>query len=500
MHIDWQIGPMREWRADVVLFYAFEGSPERANSLAPWLAEHPGWTGQLSPPRDFVGKLLQTVVYYGPPQQPVARVMLVGLGPAAGFDLEKLRNATAAALRKCRELQIERVGLPLTALQDLPVGVADALREALIGGAAGLYTYQLLKTREQQPEVFPQALQVLSATAPDEGLRQAVIDAEQITAGIVLTRDLVTAPANRATPAFLAKTAHELAESYGFALKVMAVDQTREMGMGLFAAVAQGSQEPARLIVIEHRPVGTEEDPPLVFVGKGITFDTGGISIKPSAKMEYMKHDMAGAAAVLGAFKIIGAAGLPRRVVGVLPCCENMPDGKAYKPGDVLSSLAGLTVEVISTDAEGRLILADALSYALRYKPAAVVDIATLTGACIIALGDRVAAVMGNNEQFINHIQTIGAQVGDRLWPLPLWDFYFDDLKSDVADFKNVGERKGGAIIGGMFLKQFVPDDVPWAHLDIAGPAWVEKDLMSMPKGATGFGVRILVELVKHWR
>ena len=500
MRIDWQIGPMREWRADVVLFYTFEGPTDDRSGLAPWLAEHPGWTSQLRPPRDFVGKLLQTAVYYGPPQQPVARVILVGLGPAAGFDLEKLRNATAAALRKCRELQVERVGLPLAALQDLPVGVADALREALIGGAGGLYAYQVLKTREQQPEVFPQVLEVLSDTAPDEALRQAVIDAEQITAGIVLARDLVTAPANQATPAFLAKTARELADSYGFTIEVMDFEHAREMGMGLFAAVAQGSQEPACLIVLEHRPPGTEQDPPLVFVGKGITFDTGGISIKPSAKMEYMKHDMAGAAAVLGAFKVIGEAGLQRRVLGMLPCCENMPDGKAYKPGDVLRSLAGLTVEVISTDAEGRLILADALSYALRYKPAAMVDIATLTGACIIALGDRVAAVMGNSEEFINHIQTIGAQVGDRLWPLPLWDFYFDDLKSDVADFKNVGERKGGAIIGGIFLKQFVPDDVPWAHLDIAGPAWAEKDFMSMPKGATGFGVRILVELVKQWR
>lgn len=500
MHIDWQIGPVKTWRADVVLFYAFEEPNETFGDLARWLAEHPGWASQLSPPRDFVGKLLQTAVYYGPAHQPVVRVMLVGLGPAAVFELEKLRNATAAALRKCRELKIGRVGLPLPALNGLPAGVAGALREAVIGGATGLYAHQALKTRDKQPEDFPEALAILSENDPDEVLRQAVLDAEQITAGIVLARDLVTAPANQATPAFLAKTARGLADSYGFACQVIDTDKAREMGMGLFAAVARGSREPACLIVLEHCPTGTEQDPPLVFVGKGITFDTGGISIKPSAKMEYMKHDMAGAAAVLGAFKIIGEARVQKRVVGILPCCENMPDGTAYKPGDVLRSLAGLTVEVISTDAEGRLILADALCYALRYKPAAMVDIATLTGACIIALGDRVGAVMGNTEELVSKIQSLGMQVGDRLWPLPQWDFYFDDLKSDVADFRNVGERKGGAIVAGMFLKQFVPDDVIWAHLDIAGPAWTEKDLMSIPKGATGFGVRILADLASQWR
>lgn len=500
MHIDWQISPMKEWRADVVLFYAFEDSTETFGGLGRWLTEHPGWAGLLDPPRDFVGKLLQTAIYYGSACEPVARVMLVGLGAAASFDLEKLRNATAAALRKCRELKIARVGLPLPALDGMPTGVAAALREAVIGGTTGLYLYQALTTRKQQPEDFPAALEILAATDPDAGLREAVLDAVRITSGIVLSRDLVTAPANLATPAYLAKTAAELADTYGFTLTVIDLEQAREMGMGLFVAVAQGSREPACLIVVEHCPAGTEQDAPLVFVGKGITFDTGGISIKPSAKMEFMKHDMAGAAAVLGAFKSIGESGLRKRIVGILPCCENMPDGKAYKPGDVLRSLAGLTVEVISTDAEGRLILADALSYALRYKPAAIVDIATLTGACIIALGDRVAAVMGNREEFIDAIRTVGSGVGECLWPLPQWELYCDDLKSEIADFKNVGERKGGAVLGGIFLKQFVPDEVTWAHLDIAGPAWTEKDLMSIPKGATGFGVRTLLELARQWR
>jgi len=237
-----------------------------------------------------------------------------------------------------------------------------------------------------------------------------------------------------------------------------------------------------------------------VFVGKGITFDTGGISIKPSDKMDLMKHDMAGAAAVLGAFSILGQLKAPRRVIGILPCTENMPDGKAYKPGDVIRSMAGLTIEVISTDAEGRMVLCDGLTYGQRYKPALMVDIATLTGACIIALGDQVGAIMGNRDGLLTRVQELAMTVGERLWPLPLWDFYLDDMKSDVADFRNIGSsRKAGSIIGGMFLKQFVPQEIPWLHLDIAGPAWADKDLPIIPKGGTGFGVRLLSELALHW-
>jgi leucyl aminopeptidase len=282
-------------------------------------------------------------------------------------------------------------------------------------------------------------------------------------------------------------------------LQIIDKNMAEEMGMRSFLAVAQGSQEPAYVIILEHTPPGTKQDAPLVFVGKGITFDTGGISLKPSEKMEMMKHDMAGAAAVLGAFEVLGMAKIQRRVVGILPCTENMPGGKAYKPGDVIHTLSKLTVEVISTDAEGRMILCDALTHALTYQPAAMVDIATLTGACIVALGNQVAGVMGNRETFIRRIQEIGDEVGERVWPLPLWDFYFENIKSDIADFKNVGNRSAGTISGAMFLKQFVPDHIPWAHLDIAGTAWTDKDLLTAPKGATGFGVRILTELARRW-
>ncbi|MDY0042784.1 MAG: leucyl aminopeptidase [Desulforhabdus sp.] len=499
MHTEWLIAPLAQWRADAILFYAFEGAAQHLPGVQRWLREQPSWATQLNPLKDFTGKLQETAVYYGSPGQLIPRVLCVGLGPAESLDLEKLRTATADLLRKCRELHISRPAIPLMAFDGLSLEADSTFREAIIGAISGLYRYEVLKTREESQTALPEVLLILNESAPTEGSARALEDASATAAGIALARDLVTAPSNRATPAFLVQTARELAERYRFEIQVIDLEGARKLGMGLFAAVAQGSQEPAYLIVLEHRPAGTENDQPLLFAGKGITFDTGGISIKPSNKMEAMKHDMAGAGAVLGAFKIIGETGLNKRIVGILPCTENMPDGKAYKPGDVLRSMAGLTVEVISTDAEGRLILGDALAFALRYQPLAIVDIATLTGACIVALGDRVGAVMGNNENLTRRIQEIGMRVGDRLWPLPLWDFYFEDIKSDVADFKNVGGRKGGAIIGGIFLKQFVPDALPWAHIDIAGPAWTEKDLSASPKGATGFGVRLLAELATDW-
>jgi len=344
------------------------------------------------------------------------------------------------------------------------------------------------------------ALMLLGENDPGPALRDVVEVARAEVAGIFLARDLTISPANRVTPRFMAQTATGIAERYGFKIEIMDLDSARSLGMGTFAAVAQGSTEPAFVIILEHAPPGTEGDPPVVFIGKGITFDTGGISLKSRDKLEDMKQDMAGAASVLGFFEVIGRTGLDRHVAGVLPCTENMPGGRAYKPGDVFKSYSGQTVEIISTDAEGRLILCDALAYAAeRFKPALMVDIATLTGASIIALGREVAAVLGNREELVHLIQQAGASVGEKFWPLPLWDFYFDSLKSEVADMKNVGDRSAGAIIGAMFLSRFVPEQIPWAHLDIAGTAWTDKDTGFYPKGATGFGVRTLFEVARRF-
>lgn len=499
MQIDWQIASVSDWQADAVLFYAFEKASEPLPGFKRWLEQSGTWLTQSLALRDFRGKFQDAAVFYGPSEAKISRVVLVGLGTSDKFDMDKLRGATVIGLRKMRELKLVSGAIPLSALEGLPVEPAPALQEVLMAGALGLYRFDALKTRDVEAADTPQKLLILSSEEPDEALRQTPLSADAVVSGIALTRDLVTAPSNQVTPGFIVSTARELAETHGFRIQIIDLTLAEEMGMRAFLAVAQGSREPASVIVLEHVPPGTEQDPPLVFIGKGITFDTGGISLKPSDKMEMMKRDMAGAAAVLGTFDILGKEKIQRRVVGILPCTENMPGGRAYKPGDVIQSMANLTIEVISTDAEGRMILCDALAYAQTFQPAAILDLATLTGACIVALGNEVAGVMGNRESLIRQIREIGAQVGEKVWPLPLWDLYFEGIKSDIADFKNVGDRSAGTIIGGIFLKQFVPDHIPWIHLDIAGTAWTDKDLLTAPKGATGFGVRIMVELARRW-
>jgi leucyl aminopeptidase len=499
MNVDWQIASVSDWTADAVLFYTFEDTREPLPGFKRWVEESGAWLSQSFALNDFRSKFQDVAVHYGPPEAKISRVIQVGLGSSEKFDMDNLRGATVIGLRKCRELKLTSAAIPLCAFEGLPLQVASALQEVLIAGMLGLYRFDALKTRAVEAAVHPEKLVILSEAEPDETLRRTCSFASAMVSGITLTRDLVTAPANQATPEFIVNAARKLAENHGFRFQVIDPKAAEEMGMRAFLSVAQGSREPAYVVVLEHLPSGMEQDAPLVFVGKGITFDTGGISLKPSEKMEMMKRDMAGAAAVLGTFEVLGGAGVRRRVVGILPCTENMPGDKAYKPGDVIRSLAGLTIEVISTDAEGRMILCDALTHALTFQPAAIIDLATLTGACIVALGNQVAGVMGNLEGLIQKIQEIGAQVGERVWPLPLWDLYFENIKSDIADFKNVGDRSAGTITGGIFLKQFVPDSVPWAHLDIAGTAWTDKDLLTAPKGATGFGVRILTELARRW-
>lgn len=513
MQIEWKTAPASEWQADALIFFTFEKPGEILPALGKFLENSGKWLAASPALSDFKGKPSEVAVLYAPGGVgPAPRVILAGLGPVDRFETERLKNASAFALRKCFELGILRPAIALEALEGFPCSAPNApgsgdspptlaalLRETLVGAMAGLHQFNELKTNNTTVPGCPESLTLLCEKPPEASLREIAALAQCEVAGIELARDLTISPANRVTPLFLAQAASEIAARFGFSIEIFDLDAARSMGMGAFAAVAAGSSEPARFIVFEHAPAGTQNDAPLVFIGKGITFDSGGISLKPAEKMEDMKQDMAGAAAVLGAFEAIGAAGLSKRVVGILPCTENMPGGKAYKPGDVLRSYSGRTVEVISTDAEGRLILCDALAYAAeRFKPALMVDIATLTGSSIIALGRDVAAVMGNREALADSIRKIGASVGERFWPLPLFDFYFEGLKSEVADMKNVAGRPAGAICAAIFLKQFVPDQVPWAHLDIAGTAWTDKDAGFTPKGATGFGVRTLFELARR--
>jgi leucyl aminopeptidase len=299
-------------------------------------------------------------------------------------------------------------------------------------------------------------------------------------------------PGNVATPTFIANQARELAQRHGFGITILDKAAIVQEKMGALLSVAQGSAEEPRFIALEYK--GSDAKP-VVLVGKGVTFDTGGISIKPAQNMEDMKYDMSGAAAVLGTFEALGRLKPKVHVVGLIPSTENMPSGTAVKPGDVVTSHLGKTIEVINTDAEGRLILCDALSYARRYQPAAVVDIATLTGAIVVALGHTAAGVMGDDEKLIEELRTAGEKAGERIWPLPMWEDYRDLMKSDIADVKNSGGRPAGSISAGWFLKEFV-EGFPWAHLDIAGTAYTEREEPGRVKGPTGMGVRLFAEFV----
>ncbi len=425
MQIEWQIVPRNEWRTDAAVFFVFEKSSEHLPGLKAFLEDGGNWLAHSAALVDFQGKSGEVAVLYAPAgDAPAPRVILAGLGPADRFETEKLKNAAAFALRKCREMGLKRPGIPISAFDGLCCGEASScstqtlLRESLTGAMAGLHRFNELKTKGSDAPAGPESILLLSDTDPGPSLREIAALAQSEVAGVLLARDLTISPANRVTPGFIADTASGMAAKFGFKIEIIDLESARSMGMGAFAAVASGSREPACVIVLEHAPPGAENDPPIVFIGKGVTFDTGGISLKRSEKLDAMKQDMAGAASVLGAFEAIGRTGLNKHVVGILPCTENMPGGQAYKPGDVFRSYSGQTVEIISTDAEGRLVLCDALAYAAsRFKPALMIDIATLTGACIVALGRDVAAILGNREALGGSIQQIGASVGERFWP-----------------------------------------------------------------------------------
>ncbi len=297
------------------------------------------------------------------------------------------------------------------------------------------------------------------------------------------------------TPGYLADSANELAVNHGLECRVYEQAEMEKLGMNALVGVGKGAAEPPRLIVLEYHGANTKGRP-VVLVGKGLTFDSGGISIKPGAGMEEMKTDMAGGAAVLGTMDAAARLKLPINLIGIIPTAENMPDGKAFKPGDVLTSMSGTTIEITNTDAEGRLILCDALHFALKFKPSVMIDLATLTGACVVALGHEASGLMGNNQRLVDALKGSGERCGERLWPLPLWDEYGEVMKSDIADLKNAGSRDGGSITAGWFLKQFV-GKTAWAHLDIAGTAWGDKARPYCPKGATGVGVRLLIEFLQ---
>ena len=490
----------RTSRLDAAIVFIFKDELGRAfpRPLAdnfPWLESLPAWL-------DFKGDKDDCAVFYAPPDAlkdaPVSRILAMGLGERGKFDLQTLRLAAGAALRKARALRLKKVGYVYAHLLTLSNDTESVLEEAVLGGLLGLYTCDAYRSKTPETGKISELAMLGGGRLPEPWLA-AVRRAESAAAGIALARDLANAPANILTPEAMEAKAWALGQQHDFKCSVLDEAALRREGFGAFVSVLQGSPQGGRLIILEHAPQGLENQAPLVLLGKGITFDTGGISIKPAAGMHRMKSDMAGAAAVMGAMDAIGRERLPRRVIGMLACAENMPDGAATRPGDVITCLNGKTVEITNTDAEGRLVLCDSLAYAQReFKPAAIVDIATLTGACVVALGENVAGLFTEDAELERLIREHGERAGERFWPLPLWDSYFEAMKSDVADMVNAGAREGGAINAGLFLKQFVEPGLRWAHLDIAGPAFLSAGNAVRLPGATGFGVRTLFDLARR--
>ena len=486
-----------QWKADAMLLFVCQGEEPAAacqeiEDMAPWLFIAPAV-------RDFVATSGAVAVFHGHPSLAVPRVVAVGLGARDTVDAAAVRKAGALALERCRALGLRSALLPVTMLQKLNADFAPLLAESVCGALLGQYRYTALRSLkdDEKPDVQWLALACNEEYVPD-AVHKAARKGERDARAVMRARDLANTPPNMLYPAALAEQASAWGREFGLRVTVLDKEALHEAGCHCLLAVGSGSAHDARMILVEHCPKGCENDAPLVFIGKGITFDTGGICLKPAANMHTMKSDMSGAAAVLAAMTALAEEDCPRRVIGLLTCAENMPSGTAMRPGDVVRACNGKTVEILNTDAEGRLALCDAIAYAQKeLKPAAIVDIATLTGACMVALGLEVAGVFSEDAALVQAICSRGAAVGENFWQLPLWQGYKENLDSEVADIAHMGPREGGAIHAALFLQYFVEATMRWAHLDIAGTDWAFKKTALSPVGAVGYGTRTLIELAR---
>ena len=435
---------------------------------------------------DMDGKMGSTRLLYRVRGIAAERVLLVGLGREKEFGEKQYRDCARASLAAIQETGARDACLYFAELQVPGRDAAWKARQLVLAAADVTYRFERMKSKKAEERslvhVAISAVSKRDAAALERGMREG----RAIAAGMTLARDLGNLPANVCTPTYLAESSVELAREWKLAVEVLEQKDMEKLGMGSLLSVTKGSHEPPRFVVLRYSGAG-RKDRPVVLVGKGITFDTGGISIKPSAEMDEMKFDMCGAASVLGTLRAVAELGLKLNVIGLVPTCENMPGGAATKPGDIVTSMSGQTIEILNTDAEGRLILADALSYAERFEPQAVVDIATLTGACIVALGHVCSGLFSNKDGLAHELQAAGAESWDRVWRLPLWEDYQEQLKSNFADFANIGGRAAGSVTAACFLSRFARK-YDWAHLDIAGTAWKS----GKEKGATGRPVPLL--------
>ncbi|MBQ9537531.1 MAG: leucyl aminopeptidase [Desulfovibrionaceae bacterium] len=501
MDLTFQVGGYAKWQAAVLLIPLLENEDILRNN--PMLDNGMPWLSVAPAMRDLQTNKGELTLIHGHPDLALSRALFIGLGSANKFTPERFRDSIAQAVRHCQKHKFTTILLPAQLLAKLPCGIERLLEEAVYAANLSLYRGDFLKTAtckdaQDEPEPLPEPILSIGLEDTDPAtLNAAALRGQTAANAVRLTRVLANTPANLLTPMLLAARSQQLAKEHGLSCKVLTAKDLQAEGMGAMLAVGQGSSNPPCLIILEHAPSAQAQAKPLVFIGKGLCFDSGGISLKPAPGMHHMKGDMAGAAAVLGALTAIAQEQIPRRVIGILACAENMPDGGATRPGDVVTGLRGDSIEIQNTDAEGRLVLCDALAYAQKYyDPAAMIDIATLTGACAVALGDNLAGLFSDDNDLATRIQAAGALGGEYYWPLPLWPIYRKKLKSEIADICHIATREGGAITAALFLQHFV-DSVPWAHLDMASVDWEDKKTPLCPKGCTGFGCRTLLEVAR---
>lgn len=492
MNINVVSGSITEIACDTMIVSLFEGQAPSGTAAAVDKALH----SQLSAlTRDLpgCGKYGETNVIHTLGAMNAKRIILLGLGPEQELTLDKLRALMAVAMRTARKMQAVTVATAIHNLSDNlePAAAAQVVAE---GAVMGLYQFTYYKTSKNDNPGIETLLIVENDAAKLDAISTKVQDGQIIADSVNLARDLVNHPAQYMTPTQMACQAAEIAKRYELELTILEKADMQQRGMGALLAVAQGSVEPPKLIILKYQGDPTSQES-IALVGKAITFDSGGISIKPSQKMDEMKGDMAGGAAVLGAMQAIGQLKPKVNIIAVVPCTENMPSGAAFRPGDILTSLSGKTIEVLSTDAEGRLILADAVTYAKQLGATKLIDVATLTGACVIGLGTVYSGIVTNNQAWCQTVMAASGQSGEKMWQLPNDDEYLEQIKSSIADLKNTGGRYAGTITAGLFIGEFA-DKTPWVHIDIAGTSDAEKDKGYNPKGGTGVGVRTLVQLM----
>ncbi|MCL5743106.1 MAG: leucyl aminopeptidase [Acidobacteria bacterium] len=484
MQIKLETQPVEAIEADVVAILAFEGKKDERFGL-----------GELFDAGEITGKSFETTLVHHAPGLRARRLLVVGAGKPDKFTSAELRKAAGAALRFLKSKSVKTINFFLE--QDL--SSAEYVCAAVEGAILGDFETDRYKTKKEDGKVEVESFTVAVASAApglEEALRRGRIIAESQN----LTRELANEPSNRLTPLLLAERARQVANEEGLEIEVLDQDRMKQLGMGALLGVAQGSAEPPVLIILRYKPTAPPQDGThLGLVGKGVTFDSGGISIKPSEGMEKMKYDMSGGAAVIGAMRAIARLKPPIPVTGLIPAVENMPGARAQRPGDIVTSLSGKTIEVINTDAEGRLILVDAITYAQRLGCTHLVDAATLTGAIVVALGHMNVGVFTNDEGLLDRVMHAANAEGEKMWHMPLDDEYKDYLKSVFADIPNVGGRWGGAVTAALFLKEFA-DPTPWVHLDIAGTAWLEEAKPFLAKGPTGIPVRTFVHMAMNWK